>query len=235
MSSRVKSKQANRMVREQLAREQRRRRTIVVSIAAAAVLVIAGLVGWAVYANQAPPASFATPAHASKDGTGIAVSQGSVTVDFYQDFLCPICKQFESDAQSTLDSMVAAKKITLVYHPIAILDDRTSPPGYSTRAGAAAACAADVGKFLEYFKALYAKQPGEGSAGLSNDQLVQAGTGVGLTGSTFAQCVTSQKYANWMAHNTDAAAGRNIQATPTVLVNGKQIQNTVSSLTQAVG
>jgi len=235
VSSRVKAKQANRMVREQLAREQRRRRTIIVSIAAAAVLVIAGLVGWAVYANQAPPASYATPAHATTDGTGIPVSQGSVTVDFYQDFLCPICKQFESDAQSTLDSMVANKKITLVYHPIAILDDRTSPPGYSTRAGAAAACAADGNRFPEYFKALYDKQPGEGSAGLTNDQLVQIGVGVGLTDSTFAQCVTRQKYANWMAHNTDAAAGKNIQATPTVLVKGKQIQNTVPALVQAVG
>ena len=235
MSSRVKVKQANRMVREQLARERRRRRTIIVSIVAAAALVVAGLVGWAIYANQAPPASFATPAHASKDGTGIVVSTGTATVDFYQDFLCPICKQFESQASSTLDSMVAQKKIALVYHPIAILDDRTSPPGYSTRAGAAAACAADVGKFLEYFKALYAKQPGEGSAGLSNDQLVQIGVGVGLTDNTFAQCVTSQKYGNWVAHNTDTAAGKNIQGTPTVLVNGKQIQNTVNALQQAVG
>ena len=46
---------------------------------------------------------------------------------------------------------------------------------------------------------------------------------------------TSQKYANWVAHNTDTAAGKNIQGTPTVLVNGKQIQNTVNALQQAVG
>ena len=58
-------------------------------------------------------------------------------MDFYLDFLCPICKQFEGDASSTLDDLVARKKITLVYHPIAILDDRTNPAGYSTRAGAA--------------------------------------------------------------------------------------------------
>ena len=85
------------------------------------------------------------------------------------------------------------------------------------------------------FTALYDKQPAEGSAGLTNDQLVQIGVGVGLTDSTFAQCVTSQKYANWVAHNTDAAASKNIQSTPTVLVNGKQIQNTVNALQQAVG
>ena len=80
------------------------------------------------------------------------------------------------------DSMVAQEKIALVYHPIAILDDRTNPSGYSTRAAAAAACAADGNKY-----------------------------------------------------NTDTAAGKNIQGTPTVLVNGKQIQNTVNALQQAVG
>ncbi len=235
MISRAKVKQANRMVREQLAREQRRRRTVIVSIVAAAVLVIAGLVGWAVYANQAPPANYATPAHASKDGTGIPVGSGPVTVDFYQDFLCPICKQFDSQAKSTLDDMLAKNKITLVYHPIAILDPSTNPPGYSTRAGAAAACAADENKFPQYFQALYDKQPAEGSAGLTNDQLMQIGASVGLTDSGFAQCVTSQKYAGWMAHDTDTAASKNVQATPTVLVNGKQIQNTVSDLVRAVG
>ena len=64
---------------------------------------------------------------------------------------------------------------------------------------------------------------------------MQIGVGVGLTDNTFTQCVTSQKYANWVAHNTDTAAGKNIQGTPTVLVNGKQIQNTVNALQQAVG
>jgi protein-disulfide isomerase len=199
------------------------------------VLVIAGLVGWAVYANQAPSASFATPTHVSKDGTGIPQGSGPVTVDFYHDLLCPVCKQFHSDAQSTLDDMLAKNKITLVYHPIAILDDRTNPPGYSTRAGAAAACAADQNKYPEYLKALYDKQPSEGSTGLTNDQLVQIGAGVGLTDNTFAQCVNNQKYADWMAHNTDTAAGKHIQATPTVLVNGKQTNNTVNALVQAVG
>ncbi len=235
MSSRVKAKQANRMVREQLAREQRRRRTIIVSIVAAAVLVVAGLIGWGIYANQAPPSTFAVPTHVGKDNTTVPVSSGSATVDIYLDFLCPACQQFETNVSATLDDMAAKKKITLVYHPIAILDDKTNPPGYSTRSGSAAGCAADANKFGEYLKALYAKQPKEGSAGLTNDQLVEIGAGVGLTDDTFATCVRDEKYASWMAHNTEVAAGRNINGTPTVLVNGKQIQPTLNDLTRAVG
>jgi protein-disulfide isomerase len=236
VSSRVKSKQANRMVREQLAAEQRRRRTIVVSVAAAAVLVIAGIVGFAVYLNQAPPATYAVPGAAAGDGrTGIPVSTGGTPVDIYLDYQCPVCKQYEQTNQSTLDSLVAKKKIALTYHPIAILDDRSNPPGYSTRAGSAAACASDGGKFLEYTKALYDKQPAEGSAGLTDDQLVSIGTGTGLGDSTFGACVRAERYSDWMAHNTDSAAGRNISSTPTVLVKGKPIDLTTAALLGAVG
>jgi protein-disulfide isomerase len=236
VSSRVKTKQANRIIREQLAAEQRRRRTIIVSVAAAAVLVVAGLVGFAVYLNQAPPATFATPAAAGGgDRTGIPVSTSGTPVDIYLDYLCPVCKQYEQSTQSTLDDLVSKKKIALTYHPIAILSDRTNPPGYSTRAGSAAGCASDAGKFLEYTKALYSKQPEEGSAGLTDDELVSIGTGIGLSDSTFGACVRAEKYSDWMAHNTDAAAARNINGTPTILVNGKQVAPTAAALLSAVG
>jgi protein-disulfide isomerase len=239
MSSRVKAKQANRLLREQQAAEARRRRTIIVSIVAAAALLIAGLVGWAVYASQRPSA-YAVPSHTGGgDDTGIVVSSGGAPVDIYLDYLCPICKRFETDAQSTLDSLAAQKKVTLTYHPIAILDDRTNPAGYSTQAGAAAGCASDGGKFLEYTKALYAQQPGEGSAGLTNDQLIQIAKSIGLTdpsfAPSFAQCVNGGKYKSWMAHNTDSAAGKNINGTPTVLVNGKPVQASADAIKAAVG
>jgi protein-disulfide isomerase len=235
VSSRVKTKQANRIVREQLAAEQRRRRTWIVSIAAAAVLVLAGVVGVAVYLNQAPPQSYAIPGGTTSDHTGMQVSSGPVPVDIYLDYLCPNCKRFEDGAQSTLDDLAAKKRITLVYHPIAILDRNTNPPGYSTRAGSAAGCASDAGKFLDYTKALYAKQPAEGSAGLTDDELVSVGTGIGLTDSTFASCVRAEKYADWMAHDTDTAASKNINGTPTVLVNGRSIAPTATALLSAVG
>ena len=63
MSSRVDRKQANRLVREQLARERARRRRMWISIVAVAVLVIAGFTGWAVYSSQRSD-SYVTPAHA---------------------------------------------------------------------------------------------------------------------------------------------------------------------------
>jgi protein-disulfide isomerase len=219
VSSRARQKQANRVVREQLAREARRR-AVVVSIVAVAALVVAGFVAFTVYRSQTP-SSYATPAHAVQDNSGIQISSGTVKVDAYVDFLCPICKNFETSAQSTIDSLVSSGKITMVYHPVAILDRNTNPAGYSTRAGATSGCAADLNKFPEFLKALYAQQPAEGSAGLTDDQLIQIGGSVGLIDPTFAKCVRDGKYTTWMAHTTDAFSAKGYTGTPTVVVAGK--------------
>jgi protein-disulfide isomerase len=223
MSSRTRQKQANRIVREQMAREARRRRTIIVSIVAVAALVVAGLASWAIY-NSQKPSSYSTPAHAVQDNSGIQISSGKVQVDAWVDFLCPICKQFETSAQSTIDSLVSSNKITMVYHPVAILDQNTNPTGYSTRAAAASGCAADLNKFPEFLKALYAQQPAEGSAGLSDDQLIQVGGSVGLIDPAFAKCVRDGKYASWATHNTDVFSGKGYTGTPTIVVAGKVLQ-----------
>lgn len=234
MSSRANQKQANRVVRQQLAAEARRRRTIVVSIIAVVAVIAAGLIGWGIYETQKPK-NVATPAHATSNGTGIVVSQGPVQVDAYIDFLCPHCKEFEDSASATIDQLISQGKIRMVYHPIAILDRASSPAGYSSRAASAAGCAADGGKFFDYLKALYAQQPAEGSAGLSDDQLVQIGAGIGLIDPTFAQCVRAGKYRSWVADNTDKAARAGVNGTPTVKVAGKQLDSpTGDALAKAV-
>jgi protein-disulfide isomerase len=229
MSTKVSS-----VVREEIAREARRRRTVIVSIVAAVAVVAAGLTGWAVYETQ-KPRHVVVPASASADGTGVVVSDGPVRVDAYVDLMCPHCKEFEDEAATTLNGLVAQGKINLVYHPIAILDGSSHPAGYSTRAGAAAGAAADGGKFLPFLQALYAQQPAEGSAGLSDDQLIKIGEQVGLTQPGFATEVRDGKYKGWMASNTDKAAAKKIQTTPTVLVAGKPIAAlTPNALQQAV-
>jgi protein-disulfide isomerase len=233
VSKRVAQKQAARVVREQLARERRRRRTLWTSIVAVLVLLIAGGIGYGVYASQRSD-SYTAPAGAVEDGTGIATSSGSVTVDIYEDFMCPHCKEFEDTYGTQVTQLGSEGKAQLVYHPIAILD-QSSTTKYSTRAAAAAGCAAAGGKFQEYTKALFAQQPSEGSAGLSDDQLIQIGTSVGLSDSTFGQCVRDGTYSPWVQHVTDEASAAGVTGTPTVMVAGKPVENlTAQAITDAV-
>lgn len=233
MSSRKGQRDAARVVREQLARERRRRRTIWVSAAAVVVLVVAGVVGWVVWSNQRSD-SFTTPPGANDAGTGIVTGGGPVTVDIYEDFLCPICKQFEQSTGATLEQLVADNKAKVVYHPVAFLN-RFSTTEYSTRASAASGCAAAGGKFHEYAKALFDKQPPEGSAGLPDDQLIDIGTGVGLDRGSFGGCLKDGTYKTWTEHVTDDAGRSNVTGTPTVRVNGQPVENpTPDALSAAV-
>ncbi|MEU7612039.1 thioredoxin domain-containing protein [Micromonospora sp. NPDC049204] len=233
MSSRKGKRDAARVVREQLARERRRRRTVWVSAAAVVVLVIAGVVGWTVWTNQRSD-SFTTPPGANAAGTGIVTGGGPVTVDVYEDFLCPVCKQFEQATGATLEQLVADNKAKVVYHPVAFLN-RFSTTDYSTRSSAASGCAAAGGKFREYAKALFDRQPPEGSAGLPDDQLIDIGTGVGLDRGSFGGCVKDKTYKTWTDHVTDEASRSDVTGTPTVMVNGQPLTNpTPDSLTAAV-
>ncbi|MCP2326907.1 protein-disulfide isomerase [Hamadaea flava] len=233
MSKRVQEKrEAARIVREQLAREQRRKRTLWITIGVVAVLVIGGMIGYAIYASQ-KPTSFNTPAHANAEGTAIVTGSGKVSVDVYQDYLCPYCKQLHDSAGPTLAALAEQNKITLNIHPIAILD-QSSTNQYSTRSAAASGCAADGGKFLAFNDALYANQPAEGGAGPTNEELITTGQGVGLTDTSFASCVTGGTYMTWPQHTTDAASENGVSGTPTVFVNGKKVTASLDSITAAI-
>jgi len=229
---------ANRVVRESAARERRRTRGRWITVIAVLALFLAGVIGYSVYHSQ-KPTTFAVPTGVTDDGgsqAGLHVAgSGPVKVEVYLDYLCPFCKQFETSATPTINQMLADNKITLVWHTLSILDANTSPPGYSRRAANAAACASGYGKLKEYGEALYAHQPAEGSAGLTDDQLIDVAGPVGLNQPEFAQCVRNGTYKDWAGTVNDKAAQAGIVSTPTVLVNGKKLpQPTADALTAAV-
>jgi protein-disulfide isomerase len=220
------------LVREQRARERRLRRTLWTSLVAVAVLAIFGLVGWGVFAAQRGH-DYNAPPDTTDDDTGILVGSGPVVVDVYEDFICPACRQFEQAAGPTLDRLVAEEKVRIAYHPVAFLD-RFSSTEYSTRAAAAAACAAVGSKFREYSQKLFQQQPPEGGPGLSDQQLVNLGTSVGLSVDSFAPCVFDGTYRQWTRHVTEEASRAGVTGTPTVLVADKPVRASADAITAAV-
>lgn len=186
------------------------------------VVLFAGLVGFGVYWVQRP-ADVVVPPNATATGVPVGSPSAKATIDIYQDFQCPACKQFEDLSGQTIDQLVAAGQAKVVYHPVAILD-RYSPDKYSSRSSAASGCAAADGVFPQYLKLLYANQPEENTPGLTSDKLIALGQQAGA-GPGFADCVTSDRYAGWTKSLTDQASKDGLAATPTVKVNGQQVQN----------
>lgn len=233
MSSRKGQKNASRVVREQLAREQRRRRTLWTSAAALVVLVIAGLIGWSVYAAQRSD-EFTPPPGANDAGTGVVEGSGPVTIDVYADFMCPACKRFEQVSGPTLRTLAKEGRARVVYHPVAYLN-RYSTTEYSTRASAASGCAAASGRFGDYAEALFDRQPSEGGAGLSDEQLTDIAAELGINRDDFASCLRERTFRPWTEHVTEQASRAGITGTPTVLVDGRRVDNPVpAELTAAV-
>lgn len=236
VSSRKQQRRANQMVKQQLAAERRRRIVIWTTVVVVFLLLVAGGTGYAIYSLQRQHAADSAMPHGSTShDLRVLVGDGPVTVDVYLDLMCPICKQFETDARGTLDAEVANHTITIAYHPVNILDDRSQGTRYSTRAGAAAGCAADAGQLPAYLTALYAHQPEENSTGLTNDQIVRYARAGGVTGSAFPGCVRSGRYEAWVGKVTDQFTQRGFTGTPTVLVKGQVLQQpTAQALTDAI-
>ena len=236
MSSRKDRKSATRVVREQMARERRRKRTFWTSIAAAVVLLIAVAIGVGVWSSQKDDTvgDFTAPQGANAAGTGIVTGSGPVKVDVYEDFMCPACARFETAGAQTLKQLAADGKAEVTYHPVAYLN-RYSDTEYSTRSAAASGCAANEGKYVEFAGALFAQQPAEGGAGLSNDQMIDIGAGVGLDRERFGRCVREGTYRPWTAHVTDDASRAGINSIPTVVVDGTELNDiSPAAITAAV-
>jgi protein-disulfide isomerase len=211
---------------------ERRGPSTLMIIGVLVVLLFAGAVGFGVYRAQHKAGTGAAPANATASGVPVGQADAPNTVDIYLDFQCPVCRAYEQQAGATLDNLISSGTAKVVYHPVAFLDQASSTR-YSSRASAASGCAAQAGVFPRYVKLLYANQPPEGSAGLPDSQLIALGQQAGA-GPDFAGCVSANTFAGWTASLTDAASKAGINATPTVQVNGKQIENTDAALQAAV-
>ena len=212
-----------------------------------AVLVVGVAVVMAVVLGQndkkAPSSASAAPASTGSVGavTGPPVAEGvvvgkssKVTIDVYEDYMCPYCGQFEKTSGTELDELATGDSATVRYHIISILD-RASSTNYSTRAASAAYCANDAGVFSKYHALLMANQPGENTSGLPDEALVVLGKQAGAGSDEFAQCVNGHRYATYVGQVTEHASSVGVAGTPTVLVNGKQLTSpSVESLRQAV-
>ncbi len=198
----------------------------------AVIAVFAGVVGFGVYRASQSGGDAAVPPNATASGVPVGSSGAPATVDLYVDFQCPACGADEQQVGPTIDELVDSGAARVVYHPVAYLD-RFSSTRYASRSSAASGCAAEAGVFPRYAQLLFANQPPEGGDGLPEEQLIALGGQAGA-GPGFAECVSSDRYAGWTAALTEEASQAGINATPTVLVNGREIERSVEALRVAV-
>ena len=165
--------------------------------------------------------SAAIPASVSaEDGYGIVFNKeltDAPFIEIYEDFQCPACARFESIAGGYIEELITTKKAKVAFHTLSFLG------GESQIAANAAACSADEGKFLQLHRTLFANQPSENSGAWSSSYFSTLGLGLGISSPEYDKCVADNKYMGWVKNVAEEGAKRNINSTPTVLINGKEI------------
>ncbi|MDQ0679990.1 protein-disulfide isomerase [Arthrobacter pascens] len=165
-------------------------------------------------APKTPPAEVVAPGAEAEAGK-------PVKVVLYIDFICPACQSFEAQNNEQLTALRNEGKISVEYRPLGFLDTK-STTNYSSRAANAAACVVNESpeKYAEFVDSLFAKQPKEGGAGLSDNELKGMATDIGAK--NIDTCVDNKTYRPFVAYTTKQAASIGVTGTPTVFVDGKQ-------------
>ncbi|MEU6421525.1 DsbA family protein [Streptomyces spiralis] len=233
-----KNDEGRRTARQRLAVErekqkasERRRRTLIVAVSVVCVLGLATVIG-VLAANSGKKKGASTgpvvaPSGAQgKDALAIPVGKDGArsTLTVWEDFRCPACQAFEAAYRPTIHQLTDAGKLRAEYHIVRLIDGNLGGTG-SLRAGNAAACAQDAGKFRDYHDVLFEDQPKEtDDAYANNDKLIAlSGKVSGLDTPAFTQCVKKGTHDSWVDKSHKAFQARGFSGTPTVLLNGKNI------------
>jgi protein-disulfide isomerase len=206
---------------EDLGRPARRvgRKWLAVGLVAVLVVAAASL-GLAVARPWATSSPTATTSSSPVFNPVLGNSAAPVTIDLYEDFQCPICREWGQMVFPQLrDGAIAAGEAKLVFHGLSSL-------GSESEAAVRAAYAADQqGHFWDMWAALYAHQgTTENSGAFSDANLRAMAQGLGLDlarydtdfASSAAQAVVSAGKADGKSHA--------ITGTPTLVIAGQQYQ-----------
>lgn len=214
-------------IRQEQERKERRRRSLVVTAVGVAVLAIVLVIGTlARSSSDSTSGSSAAPSGA----VGYAVPDGKasapVTITVYEDFMCPFCGQFESASRTRLQAAVDSGKARLKYHALNFLS-RSSTTDYSLRAANAYAAVLDTAgpdAAKKFHDLLFEHQPEEGSAGLSDGQLLDFAVEAGAKRSEVSGKISDGSFEGWVKKGTSQASKRGVTSTPTVQINGKTVE-----------
>jgi protein-disulfide isomerase len=164
--------------------------------------------------------NFAIPAAVSEaDGYGIVLNPTATpTIDIWVDYQCPACRSFEVLNGGYINEIIAQKKAKVVFHPLTFIGAE------SIIAANAAACAADENKFVDMNLALFQNQASsENSGKWQGDAMLALGDSIGIKSDSFKECVREGNYVKWTRNVTDASASKNVNSTPTIRINGKDL------------
>ncbi|HET9650385.1 MAG TPA: thioredoxin domain-containing protein [Microlunatus sp.] len=229
-------RQQVRLRQQQEASAAKRRRLIrQLVLVGALVLVVAAMIGTAVFFGLRGQSGTAPQANTTVtvdnvsvpfvvEGTAVRIgpADAKAKIDLWVDYSCPHCQEFEAANDQLLNQLVAAGDTSVSYHNIQIVTD------YGTQAGSAGACVAanDAEKWVDVNAALYANHSAD-TDGWGAAQFADFAAQHGVN-SAAQTCIQNSKYTDWITANTTASAAAGVSGTPTMFINGEKQEQTPS-------
>ncbi|MDN5761026.1 MAG: DsbA family protein [Microlunatus sp.] len=223
--------QARDRARLEAERLQRKRKTtqiivvVVVALVAISIVASAILLGTSGRKDRVPTASTSVTVGGTSvpfdvDGSAFQVgkSDAKATLDLWVDYSCSHCQEFEAASNDVLAQKVGSGELKVRYHNLQFVT------AYGAQAGSAAACVATYApqQWWALNAALYANHSAE-SDGWKGAQFADFAQQLGVESQDALTCIGDQRYTSWISDNTSAAADAGVTGTPTLFLNGQQI------------
>ncbi len=236
-------------IRERRHREQIRNRIIVIALVVVGVLLVTfalilpSLNNARSAASATQAAANATPVpvititprvfNTTVNGQHLGNPNAPVKVDVYEDFRCSACLYYTQNTEpQIIQNYVETGKVYYTYHFFLVIDGNDGSDA-SYRAANAALCAGEQNHFWDYHDTLYANQITESASFFTDARLVTMAQNLNLDMTKFNQCYQAKKYASVVQADISQGQSLNINATPSIVVNGKLLSD-FSQTTQAI-
>jgi protein-disulfide isomerase len=162
--------------------------------------------------------AIAVPSGHTPEGGVLVGSEGARRrLVLFEDPQCPYCREFEEASGDLLRREVAAGAVAVDYRIRSFLGEE------SVRAANALAAAAEVGRFDELRREIFAHQPPEHSGGFTTEDLLALGRRVGLADSDFVKAVTQGRYESWVREIEYAFADQDPHGTPAAVLDDQPV------------
>ena len=216
----LRAERAAAALKERQRRERRRQVLTLVGVVAAIALIITG--GFVINSMRDPSKDVAAAAGGlgSKYGLTVGADSAPHKVVVYEDFLCPICGEFEKAGHEELAQLAADGKVQIEYRPFILLS-RLGP--YSARSTMVWSLVLqqdgdDVAK--KYHDLLFQNQPSEEGPFPSVADLVTLAGQAGADTTKLQSAIDADAGIDWPVAATKAATKAGVNSTPTVILDG---------------
>ncbi len=154
-------------------------------------------------------------------------------VEVYVDYQCPFCQRWEQEVGAALvdRALQPGSGLLVKQYNLAFLQETSpdlQPAGASARAASAAACVLEedgVEVFATFNTAVFAAaDPSEPPTQFMADALSTLARDSGASDAAIA-CIEAEEHVPFVATSTQSGFGRGVGGTPTVIVNGRTLDN----------